>query len=60
MRFVFTIFTIAFFFFAFIVIAQWLWSVFCPVFFFFEMSFWQMASFILFIAMFIAPRFVKK
>lgn len=41
-------------------IAQWLWSIFCPVFGWQEMTFWQMISFLVFIGIFVAPNFINK
>lgn len=41
-------------------IAQWLWSIFCPVFGWSEMTFGQMIAFLVFISIFVAPNFVNK
>ena len=40
-------------------LAQWLWSIFCVCINCSPMSYWQMFSFIIFLSMFIVPRYVN-
>lgn len=60
MKIIIPIVVFVFVFFAFIAIAQWLWSIFCPVFGLQEMTFWQMTAFLVFVSAFLAPCWVKR